>query len=247
MSFKPSHGVRLAEVFDYLSSTSQVRSSLGGQLEHLKYGTSPVVGSDDGASEQAMVNAANMSHCVSELCKQQNVFWAPVDVLGKFALRARLRPGAVAVSVVSAYQPWHLHVDKDAKIPAGTVGPIEERGIEAGPDRGLAEVSMYMREHMPHLHSEDAVSLAGAFSRGERTEDKARAALLLADADIVVGEWVDLWNKKAGFKSFITVKEFVAKYEVPERTVRDWCASGKLDAVIVGNEYRIDVSQLDDY
>ncbi len=240
MAFKPSHGVRLAEVFEYLASTSQVRSSLGGQLEHLKYGTEADHSPNNSAGvEQGMIDRADLSHCVSELEKQQNVHWAATDVLPRFALRARLRPGAVAVACVRAYQPWHG--DPDLNRPAGSPAC----GVDRGPDRGLAEVYSWMRgvQGKP-VGLEKDKTLAQSFKAGGLKNHKEEAARMLADADIVVGAWIDLWNDKAGFCNHISVAEFVAKYGTPLSTVLDWCAKGKLDAVIVGNAYRIDVSDL---
>jgi excisionase family DNA binding protein len=235
--FKPSHGVRLAEVFEYLASVTQVPSTQGS-LEARCSGVAG--GSGEDGSEQRMIDHANLAHCVSELEKQQNVYWAPTDVLPKFALKTRLRPGAVAVCVVRAYQPWHC--DPDLSRPAGT----PSIGADRGPNRGLAEVWQWMQkvqgQPVPSIKGETA---AQSFKTGNLKGHKKNAAALLADADIVVAAWVDLWNTKAGFKSHITTGEFAQRYNVPLSTVQRWCAQGKLDAVVVGDVFRIDVSDID--
>ena len=40
--------------------------------------------------------------------------------------------------------------------------------------------------------------------------------------------------------AYISVQTFVEKFGVPERTVRNWCAVGKIDgAYLVGNSWNI--------
>ncbi len=187
-----------------------------------------------------MINKADISNCVSGLVKQQHVKWACTDVLPLFARKMRARPGAVAVAVLRAYQPWHC--DPDANRPAGS----ETLGVIRGPDRGLAEVHKFMQQgQRVSGYSPTMKPLEQKFRDGEAKSEKLAAAQMLADAEIVLVEWVSMWNHKGGFKDFLSVSQFVEKYGVPERTVRDWCEKGDLKAVMVGNAYKIDVSDLD--
>jgi excisionase family DNA binding protein len=77
-------------------------------------------------------------------------------------------------------------------------------------------------------------------------ESRLKAAQMLADADVAVAAWVDLWNKQEGFRTWISVAEFSLRYGIPERTVSSWCKSGELPAVMKNDRYRINVSELDE-
>ncbi len=247
MTFKASRSIEVNDVLEYLSSRTQVPSSLGSQLEELKYGTSGT-GGGGGDAEQAMLNRANLATCVAELEKQQHVKFACTDILPQFARKIRARPGAVAVAVVRAYQPWHC--DPDANRPAGS----EKIGVIRGPDRGLAEVYDWMREIDTSQKPVTGVPTAELFRDGLAKQAKILAAQMLADAEIVVTEWVTLWNRKGGYAAshFLSVAEFSDRYGVPERSVQRWCKEGKLDAISVssvgragrGEEYKIDVRDL---
>ncbi len=247
MTFRASRSIEVNDVLEYLASRTQVPSSLGSQLEELKYGTSGT-GGGGGDAEQAMLNRANLANCVDELSKQQHVKFACTDVLPQFARKIRARPGAVAVAVVRAYQPWHC--DPDANRPAGS----EKIGVIRGPDRGMAEVYDWMGTMDRSQKSPGTAPTAELFREGTAKSAKIIAAQMLADAEIVVTEWVALWNRKGGFAAshFLSVAEFSDRYGVPERSVRRWCKEGKLDAILVSSisrsgqseEYKIDVRDL---
>lgn len=46
---------------------------------------------------------------------------------------------------------------------------------------------------------------------------------------------------------FLTVAQVADKLQVHVETVRVWIRSGELDAVDIGNEYRIETTDLDDF
>ncbi len=227
--FKPSRSLQVVEVLEYLSSVTQVRSSQGS-LEARAWKVSGQDTDAEGSLEQGLIDLANISHCVTELEKQQHVKWAATDVLPQFAAKIKgTRPGGLAVAVLRAYQPWHLDVDKVR--PAGTEGV----GADRGPSRGLTEVYRYMR------------TIDRSLPEPKAPEDgHKKAGALLADASIVLIEWVEMWNRKAGFKNHLSVAEFSRRYELPESTVRMWCQNGRLPAVMVGNGYKIDVTDLEE-
>lgn len=245
MAFRTSSssGVSLYEVLDYLSSRTQVRTNQGHALERARDGMTGGGGSDpEVALAQNMLDLAQVARCVEELERQQSVRFAPTDVLPRFAARTKTRPGALAVAVARVYQPWASDVDAARK--AG-----EPRGdVERGPNRGLAEVYLWMRQQDPSLHLPDG-NLPELFRAGKQEGLKKKAGQMVADASTVIGEWVDLWNRKQGFTKHMTVQQFCDKYNLPRSTVLRWCQTGKLDAVKVGGKYghehyRIDVSEV---
>lgn len=46
-------------------------------------------------------------------------------------------------------------------------------------------------------------------------------------------------------KRFLRTEEVAAILDVSERTIRDWCHTGRLKAVKVGRDWRVRVSELD--
>lgn len=174
--------VPLQAVLEHLTSQTTVASSTGGQLEKLRDGVTP--GSGDprfaqGRAEERLLASAAVIRCVDTLQAAPNLYRigeACVHVRA-FAVRAGIPEGAAVVGILRAYLPWATQ----------------------WPENGLVHVYQWMRVRRPSLTALDAhgeSSVAQAFRAGKAKPQRMAAAILVADAEIVLSAWVELWNRK---------------------------------------------------
>lgn len=174
--------VSLQEVLEHFASTTQVRSILGVDLDRAREGRSDA---SDYVRRQERVEAALLAdaavlRCVDGLAAAPNLFrLGPTDKLRRFAQRVKMGEGAAAVAVLRVYQPWATQ----------------------WPEQGLAHVYGWMRDRCPSLERPELgkeASLAQAFRVGKAKRARDAAAVLVADAEIAISEWVARWNDPEG-------------------------------------------------
>lgn len=173
--------VTLGEVLEYLSSTTQAKSPIGCALDRAESGAANSNGDPKRVQakvEESTLREAAVIRCVDKLEVYASVRFVAADDLRRFAKAVRIGDGAAAVGVLRRYQPW----------------------ATSWPEKGLVEVYGWMRERrptLPALKAEGESSAAQAFRSGKSKKARAAAIRILADAEVVIGEWVERWNRKA--------------------------------------------------
>lgn len=229
MTFRAPRGVSILDAVEYLATDVQRTKAVG-----VRNGVTTDF-------EDAWLQSASTAGCIETLGKQKLEDCKSLDTLPKFARRARVRRGALAVALLRAYFRW------ERAIPKNAVDRTKQcelnckcglHGLVLGADRGLFEVYAVMRRLVPAL---------GEWGDGA----KKSAVAMLADAEIVLSEWIDKWNKHGDLTTHITVEQFAKKHNVSERTVRDQCESGRLPAKKIpsihrkgGAQWVIDITDL---
>lgn len=220
----PAHAVSYEEILNHLSAQSDVPSTFGHQLaeqqrrilgpesERLErarrkdqtreeeearlWHTMPVKDRpggyriDENANvERSLFTRTRVLNCVGALTRYRVLTFVRAPDVEAFARAARCAQGAVVVGALRAYEQF-----RERAI-------LTKRGYEQKDksERGLAALYAWMAEwnprHRPVEHDED--STAQAFRAGKANGARRRAAGLLADSEIALAEWVDLWNKRS--------------------------------------------------
>lgn len=173
--------VSLQAVLEHLTSDSQVSSRFGSDLERARDGTSGAadyVASQSRAEERLLATAA-IVRCVDDLGTTTNLsrIGEACSHIRSFAVKTKLREGQAVLGVLRAYLPWATQ----------------------WPESGLVSVYAWMRARRPSLQAVDAhgeVSVAQAFRTGKAKAQRAAAAILVADSEVVLSAWVEHWNRR---------------------------------------------------
>ena len=189
--------------------------------------------------EQSWLHSAAVANCVDALGKRVDTQFANCESLRKLARRARVKTPALGVALLHAYFTWSRtkpaeSIDRTKQCEPGCSCGLH--GLTLGADRGLIEVYDVLRKWVPALPAQWGKTA------------KTTAAEALADAYVLLSEWVDKWNAKQPVsEEHMTAAVFARHYEIPLSTVKLWCKNGRLKAYKVsalhgGHEYYIDVS-----
>lgn len=175
----------LNDVLDALVARTVTPSALGPQLERLRDGVQ--VTSDPhrvrDAQHDKLLADADLYRCIDGLCGVDRCTFSRITpTIEKLAIRAGLPTGLVSVNILRAYQ---------------------ERRTGLGEERALVAVYEYLRHidprHFPPL-MHDQADATQAFREGKAKTARRRALELHADAHIVLGKWVELWNEHRSAK-----------------------------------------------
>jgi hypothetical protein len=220
----PAHAVSYEEILNHLSARSDVPSTFGHQLaeqqrrilgpeserierarrksqtreeeEARHWHTMPVKDRpggyriDENANvERSLFARTRILNCVGALTRYRVLTFVRAPDVEAFARAARCAQGAVVVGALRAYEQFRERA------------VLSKKGREQKDksERGLAALYTWMTEwnpkHRPIEHDED--STAQAFRAGKANSARRKAAALLADSEIALAEWVDLWNKRS--------------------------------------------------
>jgi hypothetical protein len=236
----PAHGVTYQDVLELLAARSDVPSTFGQQLaeqsrralgaesdrlerERLRtqtreeeearlWHTVPVKDRpggyriDENANvERGLFARARVLNCVAVLTQYRVISFVRCPDVEAFARSARCAQGAVVVGALRAYEEFRER----------TTSTRRGREQKDQSERGLASLYTWMcawnPKHQPIEHTEDSV--AQAFRAGKAPGPRRRAAALLADSEIVLAEWVEIWNRRAA-----------ARHERPEAVLAELLA-----------------------
>lgn len=223
------------------------RVSLDDAVEYVATQTKTArkVGIQNGAPtdfEQAWLNSAAVANCVEALAKRTDAQFSSCDTLKKLAKRGRVKAPALGIAVLQAYLQWCRAKPGEAVDRTKQCEPACKcglHGLTLGSDRGIVEAYAVLRKWIPTL-TKDWNKVA-----------KTTATQAVADAYVLLAEWVDKWNAEQGAEeTHLTVKEFAQQYGVPESTVQRWCEKKKLPAKKVsrltgGSKYLISKTELE--
>lgn len=183
--------VQVADVLDFLVAKSQAPSTMGAQLERLKYGIQiapdPFRQRED--VESHLLKQAGLIRCVDDFADRQE-FNPPrkVDSAGyKIILKIQkeTRPqraqGAIALGILRAYHERCTGVNNQ--------------------ERGLLEVYNFILSIAPRVvpsPPKNTDDLLMAFRTGTAKRARATAAEGYADALLALQNHCRVWNKKGG-------------------------------------------------
>jgi hypothetical protein len=168
------------DVLQYLSADGSTPSALGGQLERLEAGIVGEAQAIDVSREfdRRMLALVGVIRCVDALERYASIRFVGCVSLRRFAGLASLGDGRACIGVMRAYQTW----------------------ATKSQERGLAQVHLWMRSRVPTIvePDTDGDSLVQAFRARKGTASKARAMALrvLADSELVIAAWIEIWNRK---------------------------------------------------
>lgn len=215
----PPQRVNMEEVLAHFASRSDVPSAFGNQIEGVKgrsapdsvmrarrremrdasreeqehsfWNTMKVKGDPIGASrdeeariESRLFDRARVLGCVDGLARYRRITFTMCPSIERFGHSHPVGQGSIVVNVLRSFEEWRTQ----------------------SPQRGLAAVYSWLckcprREgdtsaawQLP-IHDED--SLAQAFRTGKAKVCHRRSEEIVADATIVLGAWVELWNRRA--------------------------------------------------
>jgi hypothetical protein len=165
------------EARHFLATRSVISSNFGRTLERLENQEGP--GGYDPLYQQRReeirrLNDAAMIRCMDALTNRDAIRFAWCPDLRGFAKRAKLGEGEAAVRILCKYEPW------DPKWP----------------EKGLADAYTWMRslvQQLPEVVPENG-STAQAFRVGTSPRARRIVAAIVADAHVILAEWVRIWN-----------------------------------------------------
>jgi hypothetical protein len=130
---------------------------------------------EEASGERQILLRARVVDCVATLTQYAVITFAPCPDVVTFARQAKCRQGAVVVGALRAYQPWG----------------------EKSEMKGLAALYQWCAAWNPSCEpvGDDEESTTQAFYAGHAPKARKRAMQLLADAEIVLGAWVERWNR----------------------------------------------------
>lgn len=172
------------EVLEHFTSRSMVSSGMGAQLERLRDGmsggtTDPQV--TQSRDEIRRLRVAGLLRCTDALHAYRSIRWVDCEDIRRFARKAGMGDGATVCSVMLAYQPRATGWAK----------------------QGLVDVYRWASAAVPTLRQLPAVAevevdkaVAQLFREGKIPYAERLAASLVADAHVVLREWVERWNKR---------------------------------------------------
>ena len=173
----PFRKISFDEIREYLSSTTMVPSTLGRALESMHDGTHGSKGGkpSDNADENRL-RSAGVINCVATLNNYGTIPFVPCSDLRAFAKKIKTDEGTIVIASMRHYEQW------------ATRNPV----------RGLAAVYTWMRTLHPGLspiiHDESDDAQAFVIGKGKVARD--RAAAIIADSTVVLGAWVEIWNRR---------------------------------------------------
>lgn len=174
------------EVRSFMASRTQVGSPLGAMLDRMRDGLAPgSLGNWKVAQEREEVRrlqSASLIRCVDDLVARDTIafVWAP-DIR-KYAKRAHLGEGEMAVRVLQAFEPWGSQ----------------------WPEKGLAEAYLWLcsvDKRLSRVANDNGDEPAMAFRNGTAREARKIASSVVADAHVCLYSWVGLWDRKNAAKS----------------------------------------------
>jgi hypothetical protein len=161
----------------FFAAKTTISSSLGRQLDYLRDGNRPQAHSAvamQELEEATRLRFAGVIRCIDALENYPSIrfCWAPD--LRKFARQVRLPDGAVAVRVLYAYEAWH----------------------PGWPTKGLTDVYRWMCTIDRRLKPMDLEngSAAQGFRVGKSPAARRLAASVVADAHVILAEFVRIYN-----------------------------------------------------
>lgn len=164
--------VTVADAQAVLSGDSLVPCSLG-KFQSESGGRDPKRA--QGAAERRLLRSAAVLRCVEALGKRSRLSFVPCNDLRRFSQKAGLLEGEAAIAVLRAFLPW------------GSSRQWEPRGV--------VEVYRFMQTRLPMLRPMRGDTPSEAAMDPQNRERKARAMSLIADAEVVLGAWVEKWNR----------------------------------------------------
>lgn len=135
---------------------------------------------DEAVIESRLLSGARVMNCLAGLITRNPIEFAPCPDVARFAHAVRATQGAIVVGVLRAYEPWY--------------------GPRTGSEVPLAKVYEWMRAWnpatpLPVLGKEKSV--VQAFRLRKAPAARKRALAMVADARVVMTEWVKVWNRRA--------------------------------------------------
>lgn len=169
--------INFQDLIEFLTSTGNVSSSLGTQLERMKDGTSGTFTHTGVNNEEfRLLSKASILRCVDGLRSVERIEFESCPSLRAFAKRVNASEGPLVLAVIGAYHKWYLKSEM----------------------RGLVEVYRVMQRLDPSLpepdHSED--SLSQSFRTGKTKKARDKASKLLKDSLLAIDSWINKWNEQ---------------------------------------------------
>lgn len=173
--------VVVADVLDHLVARSAAPSTLGAQLDRLKYGThsapDPFRARDD--AENHMIQQAGLLRCIAEFTARAE-FSAKYATIEKLAKAAALPQGYVAINVLRSYHEWCTCQ-------------------QSSQERGLVAVYHYIHSIAGTIVPEPPAldtDLLQAFRTGKAKRARSIAAESYADGLIALSAHILVYNRK---------------------------------------------------
>lgn len=131
---------------------------------------------EDAHVERSLFERSRVMNCVGALTRYRIIPFVRCPDVEYFARTSRCAQGAVVVGALRSYEQFG----------------------RLSPEKGLAALYGWMCRYNPTFkaftHDED--SAAQAFRTGKAPGARRKAAVLLADSEIVAAEWVEIWNRR---------------------------------------------------
>lgn len=173
--------VAVNDILDHLVARSAAPSTLGAQLDRLRYGThsapDPFRARDD--AENHMIQQAGLLRCISEFTSRQE-FGTKYGTIEKLQKGSGLPQGYLAIGVLRAYHEWCTCQ-------------------QSSQERGLIAVYQYIhgvaRNAVPEPPASE-LDLLQAFRTGKAKRARGMSAEAYADALLALQAHVQVWNRR---------------------------------------------------
>jgi hypothetical protein len=146
-------------------------------LEKMKDGAYFVTNSGINNEEFKLLAKAHILDCVDKLRSKKKIDFETVEDLSTFAKKIKMGEGPIALAVTGVYHVWATRSQQ----------------------RGLVEVYRFMQKMdstLPEPNHMDEEMLVNAFRTGKEKKARDKSARLLADSELAIYTWIQLYNKK---------------------------------------------------